>query len=300
MGWPFRGDSRRSAGPEKAITLLITLAIAAGLSLTLYLAVTSIPFLAQSPTTDPLFGGHNACILSQLKEPRVGFAVSTDGLRVFSYGGTRAVLCSRDGPDVRAQTVELSGITGASFDFSGTLWLTTVRGSSAGPSLWRLASGQTQPVPVGEVSPTTVVGDAQGALVLEMTGRLLSVSSRGVGSWAQLGGAVGDSPLLAVNADGTLVMMLSPTGVFIYETATLKRLYFGKPCDVTYAWWGAGADMKDTLLLACAPSWALGLNGRTGQTEAVSLQSRVPSVLIPGLSRYVQSCNAVPCGAPPP
>jgi len=273
---------------------LLTLVLAAGLSLTLYLAVTSIPFLLQSASTDPVFGAHNACLQEAMKEPRVGFAVSPGAQQVAAYGGGTLVVCRRDARgEMVSRRLELKGITGATFDFSQRLWLTTLHGG-----LWRWEGEEKTATRVGEVRPTAIVGHTRGVMVLEPTGKVLSVSDGEVTGWDPQVGTVGDAPVLAVNGSGTLGLVLTPTGLFVYDAQTSKTVYSGRPCQVSHAWWSAANE--DTVILACAPSSAMELHVRNGEHKALPQRERTPSFLVPGLKKYAQACNALPCTAPDP
>jgi hypothetical protein len=62
-------------------SLLLTVALAVALGFIIYLSVTSLPYLAVSPSTDPAFGSLNACVLGSLRE-RTGWSISRDGQRL--------------------------------------------------------------------------------------------------------------------------------------------------------------------------------------------------------------------------
>jgi hypothetical protein len=301
-------DSKRAARslailrrrPPRFTTLAVSLVLAAGLALTVYLVTTSIPFLAQSPTTDPVFGAHNACLLQALPQSRAGFAVAVDGSAVAAWSGEKLVVCGRvgEGHGVVRELV-VAGVMTAAYDFLGTLWWATGRRPEGGPVLWRWEKAAQKPTEVGEVFPVALAGHASGVVALDGAGKLLSVSSRGeVTAFAELAGRAPESSVLTVNSDGTLVMLASEPGIFIFEAQTLRPLLQEAPCDVQTAWWSA--RQVSTVLVACLPRWALTLDVRTGQKETAAERARTPSILVPQLDAYVQPCNALPCRASPP
>jgi hypothetical protein len=294
--------SLRKRPVRPVLALALTGVVAAGLVLTTYLTVTTVPYLATSPTTDPVMGALNACVMTALREPRVGFAVSPDGASLAAYGGTQLVVCHRDlGGAIVSSERTVLGIMGASFDWSRTLWWAAGRTDQHEPSLWHwTGTAATEPQHTGEVSPAALVGHATGVVVLDANGRLLSLGSQGdVKAFAELGGRAGMDPQLHVNRDGSAVVVVTDGGsVFVFSADDLKRRLAERPCEVNYAWWSSTISTR--LLLGCHPDWALWVDVQSGQREAAPRKRRIPSVLVPQLGAYVQACTALPCVAPAP
>ncbi|MFZ5472213.1 MAG: hypothetical protein ACOZIN_22505 [Myxococcota bacterium] len=284
------------------ITFAVSLVTAGGLAMVVYLAGTSIPFLATSPTTDPLFGELNQCLLDALGEPRVGFALSADGGRAASYGGSRICVCAKT-ESGRAQRVferAFPSVTSAAFDFSGTLWLATQRQPDAEPELWRLAPAERGPSRVGDFAPVALAGHARGVAALDAQGRLVSLAADGSAlGYAALRAAPVGGVQLAVNADGSLLSVVAGTGLFVYRAADLVALLAEGPCDVEYLWWRIEPTRA---VVQCGPqgSWALELRVTTGEKDAATQRERTRSALAQKLGAYVQACDLLPCSAPPP
>lgn len=282
--------------------LVATLGTAATLAAVVYLASTSLPYLATSPTADPLFGEHNQCLLDSLGEPRVGFAVSPDGRHAASYGGASLALCERppEGGRAFARKLSLAGITAAAFDFEGTLWVATGREGEGPAALWHLPA-RGDPVRVGDLSPIALAGHALGVAALDGAGRLVSLSADGKAlGFAQLPGVPSGGVHLAANADGTLLGVVAGTGLFVYRTDDLTLVRAEGPCKVEFLWWESKEPSR--ALVACAPgrSWVLALEAHSGQKEAAPKRERVESLLVQRLGAYVHGCEQLPCSAPAP
>src|SRR5688500_6880346 len=135
--------------------LAASLATAAALAVMLYLATTTLPYLATSPTTAPSLGELTQCLPAAIAEARGGFAVAADGRAAATFGGKAFVVCeaaaSSDGgrPQARARVFPVEGVATAAFDFEGALWFATGRRGEAAPALWRIAPGG-EPERVGE------------------------------------------------------------------------------------------------------------------------------------------------------
>lgn len=286
---------RKRARPRVAVALLVSLIIAASLGLLLY-AVTSLTFMASEPLSDPRFGPQNACALKELKDGRTGFAVGPRGA-VAVYSGASIVLCD-EGKAPAARLFELSGVTSAAIDFTGTLWV--ARRSAEKVELHVLRAGEAGLQVVGELSPVALAGHRDGVLALESSGRLVSVSSAGeVLAVAQLPEPPQKRVELATNADGTLVSLTTSGGLFVLEVKDLSILRAEAPCDVEWAWWLAHSE---ELLLSCGPSgsFSIKLNARSGEREETGPSKPRPSVRVPLLGQYVEDCGALPCSTRPP
>lgn len=288
-----------------AIALTATLAAAATVGLAIYLVGTSLPYLLGSPAGDGRFGELNQCLISRLPESRAGFAVSADGAQVAAYGADGLALCSRQGPGsdalakgVGGRALSFPGVTAASFDFRGTLWLAVARGPR--PQLWRLASQQEGPERAGEWEPIALAGHAHGVAALDATGRIASIAEPGiVAAVAQLPPPAGAGVQLSANASGELLAAVAGRALFVYRAANLAPVRAESPCEVEYLWWLPEAFRA---LLSCGPSasWALELDVSTGEREAAPKKERVRSALVPLLRTYVQGCEQLPCAAPAP
>ncbi|MHB8875249.1 MAG: hypothetical protein ACYC8T_16305 [Myxococcaceae bacterium] len=299
-----KSSLRKRVGMRPALTLVVTIGTAATLGVVVYLASTSLPFLATSPTTDPVFGELNQCLIDAVGAPRVGFAVSPDGAQAAAYGGATLAVCTRSPPSpdggtrALARAVPLEGITGAAFDFGGTLWLSTERKGEGDPKLWRLRDGA--PVRVGDFAPVALAGHARGAAALDASGRVVSLSAEGEAlGVAQLPSPPTFGAQLATNSDGTLLAVAAGTGLFVYRAADLSPVFAEGLCEVEFLWWRREPGRA---LVSCGPqaSWALELQVLTGEREAAPAMARVQSTLLPTLGGYVQGCEHLPCSAPAP
>ena len=116
------------------LTFLLSLAMATVLGVVVYVVTSTLPYLATSPTTDPNFGNQNHCLLTALPADRTGFAVF--GTEAVAYSGTRLARCAEHGP---ARLYDITGVTRASFDWKGALWLSRHAETNTPPELWRLS-----------------------------------------------------------------------------------------------------------------------------------------------------------------
>jgi len=292
----LRRAELRQRRARPAGLLVVTLGSAAALGIVLYAVATSLPYLASSPTTDPHFGAQNQCLMTSLAPPRVGFAVSWNGSEVAGYSGAALAVCGRSGP---ARMFPVHGVQQAAWDGHGTLWLATSESPDAGWRLW-LAGADGGLSSAGDFAPIALAGHATGAVALDAAGKLVSLDRDGqVLGWAQLPAAPVGPVELAVNADGSVAAVVAGGGLFAYRAANLAPVRAEAPCDAEYLWWharGTGA------LLSCGPreSFALTLDVVSGEREASPARSRNRSGLVPDLGVYVQSCEQLPCTAPPP
>jgi hypothetical protein len=283
--------SGRQARSVSARAWTLTLVIAAGLGLLLYVATTSLPYLIASPAGDAYLGPLNDCLARQLSgATRLGWAVAPDASRAAVSGPRVVAVCGGDGSH---SLLEVPGVTALAFDKERQLW------AAAGGRLLRERSGALQPV--GDISPPEwLVGHAEGVLALDATGQLVSVAPDGkVLGQAQVPGPGGR---LTVGADGTLAAVEWGGGVLVYDARTLELVRAEAPCVVEFLWW---LDTPEDVLLACRadpsrPSGALRFNVRTGAIGDAPSRTRAPARRLPGRALYVQGCDGFPCTATPP
>src|SRR5688572_19795139 len=103
----------------------LSVGCAVALGFMLYLASTSLPYLAASPTTDPFFGELNRCLLAALPRERVGFAVGPGAASAVAFTAQQVAVCRRSAPP---QVVALAGVRAAAIGFSDVTWLASAEG----------------------------------------------------------------------------------------------------------------------------------------------------------------------------
>ena len=274
------------------VTLALSGALAATVGGIIYLATTSLPFLAVSPTSDPTFGALNECLLSGAAQ-RVGFAVGRDARRAAVWTNDVVVEC-REGE--AATTARLPGATVGAYDGRGRLWV-AARGADAGASgLFLLSGGQVHAV--GDLSPQALVGTRDGVVALEPSGRLVSLRGDGdVTGTRSLPTTEGAE--LSASGDGLRVAVHVGGGLYALDATSLEVLRAEAPCEVQRLWWMKGAHR---VLLTCGPdaSWALELDVDSGQAETAPARARVSSVLVGPDGPWVQPCDVLPCTAEEP
>lgn len=280
-----RASARRShlAGTRGGVLFLATVA---GLGLLLAVTSGSLPYLIASPAADPHFGVLNQCLASLLEGPRLGWAVSPDGTRAATFNATRVAVC---GAREALPVLDVPGVTAATFDGAGRLWL------AAGRRVLREASpGQLEPV--GDFTAVALAGHAGGVLALDARGQLLSVAPDGAVRGALELPAPGAS--LSVGPGGSFAAVVLGGGVLAFHAGTLTPLRAGAPCAVRGLWW---LD-RESVLLACGADDALTLsfNLLTGASDAVPRGARSPSQRLWERALYVQGCDNLPCTAPAP
>jgi hypothetical protein len=270
----------RRRRPQVTLASLLTVGLAVALGFIIYLSVTSLPYLAVSPTTDPVFGALNACVLEGLKE-RTGFAPSRDATRLAAWSPTALVVC---GPDETSpgRTLALPGITAG----------------ASRPRLLVLRGGD-EPADLGELPVQALAGTREGVVVLEPTGLLAALTQKGemVGTHQLPPGDV-RAATLASSADGDRVAVAVGGGVFAL-TSRLALTRAESPCSVESLWWLAEGHQ---VLVSCAGESALALTLEvdTGQTEAAPARLRVRSTLVGPAGVWFQPCDVLPCSAEPP
>ncbi|MEW6434807.1 MAG: hypothetical protein AB1730_25180 [Myxococcota bacterium] len=274
------------------LTLALSVALAATIGAIIYLAITSLPFLATSPTSDPTFGALNQCLLENAPQ-RVGYAVGRDARRAAVWTTDTVVACREDGAP---STWRLPGATVAAWDVKGHLWV-AARGADAGASgLFRLDGEEVHPV--GDLAPQALTGTAEGVVALEPSGHLVAIAADGrVTATRDIPSASGAS--LSSSGDGRRVAVRVGGGLFALDATTLELLRAEAPCQVEHLWWRRGGHR---VLLSCGPdaSWALELDVDTGQSETAPARERVEAVLAGDDGPYVQACDVLPCTAEEP
>jgi hypothetical protein len=277
-------------------------AAAATLGTAIYLVSTSLPYLVDSAAADPEFGALNQCLISSLREPRAGFAVSPSGSAIAAYGASSVAVCeatalSNDGGSGVAGVLRpLAGISAASFDLRGTLWLASARGPR--PELFVAAAANAPLRRVGEFSPIALVGLASGAAVLDSTGRLCLFSLNGSPEHCASVPA-GSSAVLAANSNASLLSMLADNTIQVFRSADLSQVRSESPCRAEFLWWLSDPAYA---LISCGPNadFALVMNVVTGERESAPRKDRPRSVLVPRVGKYVQDCERLPCSTPAP
>lgn len=286
--------------PQQAVTLLLTVALAAVLGSSIYFAVTSLPYLAVSPTSDPTFGALNECLMRAVPQ-RVGFAVSRNAKKAAAWSGEVVAECVEDARGVSARTSRRPGVVEAAYDGAGHLWVADR--TMEGFVLSILEGGATRIL--GSVAPQALVGTAEGVVALEPSGRLLSVHADGaVGGLAEL-------PALAraqvtASADGRRVAVVAGGGFWVFDSATLTQLRKEAPCDIEALWWlrdvaADGGPARRVARVACGPdaSWGLDIDVDSNAQEKAA-PPQVRSVLAGPDGPWVQACDVLPCTAVEP
>lgn len=282
--------TRRRPPRRVARPLALTVALAMALGAIVYLSVTSLPYLAASPTTDPAFGALNACLLEAVPQ-RVGFAVSADATRAAAWSPTHVAECAGTPP--APATFLRPGVTLGAYDRAGALWLAAPGRDGGAASLLRLEQGQL--VDRGALAPTALVGTARGVLALDASGQLVSVSGEG----DVLAARALPGPLavqLAASADGALVSLVGEGRFAVVRVDTLEQTPTRASCPVQRAWWRPGTAR---LVVECA-DLALDLDALSSEGTLADPARRAPSVLLGAAGLYAQPCDQLPCSAEPP
>ncbi len=283
---PRRNPNKRL----QSLTLAITVVLAVALGGITYLSVSSLPYLATSPTTDPAFGALNACLLSAVPE-RLGFAVSRDASSVAAWSASQLVICAGTPPV--ATSSPHSGITHATWDGLGALWIATSHADGGARSLLRLEGGQF--VERGAFSPSALVGTARGVVGLEPSGALIALSSTGeVSATRALPASRGVQ--LQTSGDGAYVALFGGGRFAVVDAVTLKSTPAEAPCPVEHVWWKPGTPL---LVVDCV-DLALEINALNSESTLAPPRRRIPSTLVGPGGAYVQSCDVLPCSVEPP
>jgi hypothetical protein len=277
-------------------SLVATVGLAGALALIVYLSVTSLPYLAMSPASDPVFGALNGCVLAVLKE-RTGFAVSRDGTHLSAWAPDRLVQCG-PGDETPKRTWQGRGITVGAYDASGALWLAQQASDADTPRLWLWRTIGGAPLAMASLEVQAITGTSRGVVVLDPSAELTALTREGSveGSFrlpmADMRGAV-----MATSGDGERVAVVVAGGVYVLSSR-VELLRAEAPCTIETLWWLEG----HRALLSCRPSGSLFLtiDLDTGRAEVATDQPRVPSWLLGPRALWIQSCDVLPCTAPPP
>lgn len=269
-----------------------------------YFAGTSIAWFASSPTSDPLFGRHNHCLLTALHDARTGFAVSPDGEFTAGFDGKQVAVCrlppsaAADAP-AQLRRWPLRGVTHAAWDWSGTLWVAARSEENGVSTLWRMRS-DAEPQRAGEISAVALAGHGRGLVALGADGKLISLGSDGAAlGFVELPHAAGRSAQLSVDASGKVVSVVASGGVWVFSADALEPLRAESPCDVEYLWWSTEPARA---IVSCGPgeSWALTLDAISGTREELPKRSRIRAALVQKLKTYVRACDGLPCQSEAP
>lgn len=283
---PQRARARRS----ELVTLAVTVALAVALGGIVWLSVTSIPYLAVSPSTDPTFGALNACLLPAVPE-RVGFAVSRDGLQAAAWSTNTLVVC--EGTPPIATKYERSGVTLGAFDFTGALWIGQDARDVGGGGLWRLERGAF--VERGALTPAALVGTAEGVVALDAQGQLVSLAVDGAVSATRPLPFQRNVHVLA-DASGTLIALFGGGKFAVVNAKTLDSTSAEAPCAVTWAWWRPDSPL---VLVQCV-DLVFEVNAIDSRSNLLDPRQRIRSTLMGTGNVYVQPCDSLPCSATPP
>lgn len=288
---------RRRVSARPVLFLVLTAIAVVAFVVVLYFAGSSVTWFASSPSSDPLFGNLNHCLISALPDARASVAISADARRAASAAGNDVAICTSDDAvpgGATSRRLSIPGVTALAWDFAGALWA-----ASSSGALWRVPEDGA-PVQLGDWTAVALAGHARGVVAMAPGGKLVSLSGDGEAlGFAELPRAPGVVPQLAIDASGTLVSVVGEGGVFIYSADTLTPLRAEAPCEVEYLWW---MPQPQTALLSCGPhaSWALIFHPATGTKEAAPARARERSVLLPRAGRYVRACEGFPCEAKAP
>ena len=272
-----------------------TVGLAGALALILYLSVTSLPYLAVSPASDPVFGALNGCVLAVLRE-RTGFAVSRDGARLAAWAPDRLVECG-PGDQRPRRTWRAPGITAGAYDGTGVLWVAQQSSDTDTPSLWLLRA-EGEPTKVASLEVQALTGTGRGVVVLEPSGQVTAIRPDGdVEGSARLPGRDVRGAALSTSGDGARVSIVVHGGVYVLsDRAELVRAE--APCTIGLLWWLEGHHAR----LGCLPEASLWLtiDLDTGRAETAEERRRVPSSRVGQAGLWVQPCDVLPCTAPAP
>jgi hypothetical protein len=275
-------------------TLLLSVALAVTLGAVIYLATTSLPYLASAPGGDPIFGDLNACLLEQVPS-RTGFAVSRDASQAAAWSTSHVAVCVKRASAVTSRRHAVGGVTVGAFDGAGALWVVSQPGGLTS-TLLRLGEGG--PVEHGETGAVDVSGTGPGLVVLEQSGRLVALSGDGaVTAVAQVKPARGQR--LSTSADGALVAVTGASLIEVFSTERLSQVRREAPCEVNGFWWLTG---NHRAVVTCGPqdAFALIIDVDTGTQEPAAPGRRAITTLAGAAGPWVQPCDLLPCtGASP-
>ena len=283
---PQRERTRRL----QAVTLALTVVLGVALVGIVYFAVTSLPYLATSPSTDATFGPLNGCLLQALPE-RVGFAVSRDDARVAAWSTSSVVVCSGTPP--QPTKFDVAGVTLGAWDGAGALWLARAAGDAGPAAVLRLEGNAF--VERGTVAPTAMTGTQQGLVTIDAQGQVLAIAADGSITASR------DIPLerrvrLVSNANGALVALFGGGKFAVIDARTLQSTPAEAPCPVNYVWWRP----EEVLLVAECVDISVEINALDSRSALLQPRQRSRSVLTGPAGVYVESCDVLPCSAEAP
>lgn len=272
------------------MTLALTVVLAVALGGIIWLSVTSIPYLATSPTTDPEFGALNACLLTAVPE-RVGFAVSRDGTRAAAWSTSTLAQC--DGAPPVATTHAFTGGTIGTFDGERRLWLAQDSADAGGARL--VMWNGTELVERGSFAPAALAGTAKGVVAMDPAGQLVAIS--GDGTVTATRALPGQRQVqLVSDATGRMVALFGGGKFAVVDATTLDSTAAEAPCPVRWAWWRPDSPL---VLVDCVDI-TVELNAIDSRSMLVDARQRIRSTLLGPGGRYVQACDVLPCSATPP
>lgn len=274
-------------------TLLVSIALAATLGATIYFTTSSLPYLASSPSTDPTFGGLNACLHHEVPS-RTGFAVARDAKSVAAWSTGSVARCVLEGTEAQARRWEIAGVTLGALDTSGGLWVVSQPGGLTS-TLLRLSEGGT--TEHGETGAKALVASRDGVVLLEESGRLVALSSAGEATGiAEV--PAGRVRRLTVSADGALVAVTGDGALRVFDAVKLTPVRLEAPCDVAEFWWLRTGHQA---LVECrADRLGLVIDMDSGRQETAPQGRRTASFLAGPHGPSVEACDLLPCSAPEP
>jgi hypothetical protein len=283
--------TRRAAWQKT--TLLVSLALTVMLGATVYFAASSLPFLASSPTSDPVFGALNTC-LHHAVPSRTGFTVSRDARQAAAWSTNTVARCALGSDGTREKTWTIPGVTVGAFDGTGVLWVVSQPG---GLTSTLLNLTDLDITPHGESGAQGLAGTATGLVLLEQDGRLVALSAAGEGTGlAELPPHRGLR--LSVSADGTRVAVTGDGALRIFEATRLTPVRLEAPCEVVSFWWLREGHRA---LLECGTDgFALVLDVDRGSQDAAAPRVRPRSTLAGPEGPFVEPCDVLPCSSEDP
>ncbi len=279
--------SRQKANQRlQSLTLALSVVLAVALAGIIYLSLTSLPYLALSPTTDPVFGKLNACMLAAVPE-RLGFAVSRDASRVTAWSPSAVAECA--GLPPLSREFPFSGVTHGTYDGTGALWLASAA-PDGGPSILRRFSDGAW-TERGVLAPAILVGTAQGVVALEPSGELIALSASGEVTATRMLPVTARDIQLQTSGDGKWLALWGNGRFAVIDAVTLKSTPAEVPCPVINVWWRADAL---SLVIECV-DLSLEVNALGAENKLAQPGKRIPSTLVGLGGPSFQSCDVLPC-----
>ena len=247
--------------------------------MSVYLAVTALPYLAVSPASDVTYGALNACLLTSTRE-RLGFAVAPDNRAAVAWSGAGLVECVSTDAGTVATKVD-GHVYAAAYAHDGTLFLSTARGLEA-----RLDGGAV--TLEGHVGANDVLVGTDVGVVLYDGEALTSLKANGE--------ALGSVPLhlsepwLRASGDGRRLATREGIRLRVFDSHTLESVFDGSPCETKGARWLEGARQ---LLVDCGDV-TLVLDVESGHQDT-STKALLPGSWLAGpRGPTVEDCDRLP------